>query len=93
MVRDRKNKNGPKGQIGDYRHDEAKRKNNPEVGLANWEAKGKTAPKVKYDYDPFKDPQLQWSGKAERLSFDVNEMFCLDARTRRNLTIPEFICD
>jgi adenine-specific DNA-methyltransferase len=61
-----------KGKVRDYRHDEAKRKNNPEVGLANWEPKVKAPPKVKYQYDPFLDPQLQWAGKAERLSFEVD---------------------
>lgn len=68
----KKPRNGNGDAVKVYRHEEAKRKNNPEVGLANWEPKAKTPPKVKYEYDPFLDPQLQWAGKAERLSFDVD---------------------
>lgn len=59
-------------KVQDYRHAEAKRKNNPEVGLSNWEPTPKTPPRQRYQYDPFLDPQLQWTGKAERLSFDVD---------------------
>jgi adenine-specific DNA-methyltransferase len=72
MARGGRQSGNPTGHVGDYRHDEPKRKNNPEVGLANWEPKAKTPPTVKYEYDPFLDPQLQWGGKAERLSFDVD---------------------
>ncbi|MGH8546621.1 MAG: site-specific DNA-methyltransferase, partial [Gammaproteobacteria bacterium] len=58
--------------VGTYRHEETKRKNNPEVGLANWEVKEKTPPRKRYEYDPHLDPQLVWTGKTERLSFDVD---------------------
>ena len=56
-------------EILDYRHKGAKRKNNPEEGLAIYlpEEKGYQ----KYSYDPHLDPQLIWSGKAERASFEV----------------------
>jgi adenine-specific DNA-methyltransferase len=68
MARKRGKKSEP--SVTDYRHDEAKRKNNPEVGLANWEKK--RPPRQRYEYDPHKDPQLQWAGKAEHLSFEVD---------------------
>jgi very-short-patch-repair endonuclease/DNA modification methylase len=60
------------GRVKDYRHQDASRKNNPEVGLSNWEKSDKAPPKVKYQYDPHLDPQLIWSGKAEHTSFDVD---------------------
>ncbi len=56
-------------EIDDYRHDE-KRPNNPEAGLAGYDA---YAPERKtYAYDPHLDPQLVWAGKAEHLSFAVD---------------------
>ena len=56
-------------EIDDYRHDE-KRPNNPEAGLAAYDA---YAPERKtYSYDPHLDPQLVWAGKAEHLSFEVD---------------------
>lgn len=55
---------------GDYRHD-AKRKNNPPAGLIDLE-KPPPQPTKKYSYDPHLDPQLQWSGKAEHTSFEVD---------------------
>jgi len=58
MARKGRKAENKKGEVGDYRHEEAKRKNNPEVGLADLEPKAKTPPKVKYEYDPFLDPQL-----------------------------------
>lgn len=60
----------PSEDVRDYRHEEAKRKNNPEIGLANWERR-KPA-RQQYQYDPYQDPALQWAGKAERLSFEVD---------------------
>jgi len=54
-----------------YKHKTEKRKNNPQVGAVT----SKTdSPKVKtkeYKYDPHIDPELNWAGKAERLSFEV----------------------
>jgi adenine-specific DNA-methyltransferase len=56
-------------EIDDFRHDE-KRPNNPEAGLAGYEA---YAPERKaYAYDPHLDPQLVWAGKAEHVSFEVD---------------------
>lgn len=55
---------------GDYRHDTT-RKNNPPAGLIDLE-KPPPQPTRKYTYDPHLDPQLQWSGKAEHTSFQVD---------------------
>lgn len=52
-----------------YIHKEKKRKNNPEVGLSVYD---KALPrKSKYDYDPHLDPQLIWTNKSEKTSFEV----------------------
>jgi len=52
----------------DYRHDET-RLNNPPAGLANLHP---VPPgRKRYQFDPRLDPQLQWAGKAEHLTFDV----------------------
>lgn len=56
--------------VEDYRHDEAQRLNNPEAGLARYETG--SPPRRSFEYDPHLDPQLSWSGKAERTSFDVD---------------------
>lgn len=56
-------------QVDDYRHDEAKRLNNPPAGLA-WQDTEKPS-KQRFEYDPHLDPQLVWAGKAERTSFEV----------------------
>lgn len=56
-------------QVADYRHDDAKRVNNPPAGLA-WQDTEKPA-KKRFEYDPHLDPQLVWAGKAERQSFEV----------------------
>src|SRR6266508_152471 len=55
--------------VRDYRHD-AQRLNNPEAGLARYETEA--VPVKRYAYDPHLDPQLVWSGKGERTSFDVD---------------------
>ena len=56
-------------EILDYHHKGVKRKNNPEEGLAIYLPEEKAS--QKYSYDPHLDPQLVWSGKAERTSFEV----------------------
>lgn len=57
--------------VGDYRHEEARRKNNPPSGIApTYEIKRHE--RTKYSHDPHLDPQLVWAGKAERTSFDVD---------------------
>jgi len=60
-----------KGQgVGDYRHDEAKRKNNPPAGIAP-ACEVQERKTVRYDYDPHLDPRLEWSSKKEHTSFEV----------------------
>lgn len=53
----------------DYRHKDAKRKNNPEEGLATYLPEEHET--RRYEYDPHLDPQLVWAGKAEHTSFNV----------------------
>ena len=60
-----------KDGVGDYRHEEARRKNNPPAGIApTYEARERIT--QTYNYDPHLDPQLQWAGKAEHTSFEVD---------------------
>ncbi len=60
-----------KKPIEQYSHKDKQRANNPPVGLVTPDT-DKDIGKKKYQYDPHLDPQLQWAGKAERLSFDVD---------------------
>ncbi|MBK7377964.1 MAG: site-specific DNA-methyltransferase [Ignavibacteriales bacterium] len=71
-----KNKKNPtpvknKKPIEQYEHKDKVRVNNPPVGLVNTGTDNNETKKT-YQYDPHLDPQLQWAGKAERLSFDVD---------------------
>lgn len=52
-----------------YGHDT--RSNNPQIGLVSADS-DKEEGKQSYSYDPHLDPELQWSGKAERTSFEVD---------------------
>src|SRR5215207_2192668 len=52
----------------DYRHDDT-RLNNPPAGIAD--VNPIPSDRKRYEYDPRLDPQLQWAGKAEHLTFDV----------------------
>jgi adenine-specific DNA-methyltransferase len=55
---------------GDYRHETARRRNNPPAGIApTYEVRERQA--TRYQYDPHLDPQLVWAGKAEHTSFEV----------------------
>jgi len=57
--------------VHDFRHTEARRKNNPPAGFApTFEDRKRQT--TRYDYDPHLDPQLQWAGKAEHTSFEVD---------------------
>lgn len=57
--------------VRDFRHEEATRKNNPPAGIApTYEVRERQA--RTYAYDPHLDPQLQWAGKAEHTSFEVD---------------------
>ena len=59
-----------KRPIESYQHTGKEQVNNPPVGLVTPET-DKDGEKKTYQYDPHLDPQLQWAGKAERLSFEV----------------------
>ena len=64
-------KRGMQRKVGDYRHEEAKRKNNPPAGIApTYEVRERRT--QTYAYDPHLDPQLIWAGKAEHTSFEVD---------------------
>jgi len=67
MAKATKSKKKP---IDQYDHKGKKRVNNPPVGLVTPETDKETGKKM-YAYDPHLDPQLVWSGKAERTSFEV----------------------
>src|SRR3989339_485636 len=58
-------------QVKQYTHDDFKRTNNPPVGLVTAETDHLNG-KKKYEYDPHIDPQLQWAGKKEGMSFNVD---------------------
>jgi adenine-specific DNA-methyltransferase len=45
--------------------------NNPPVGLVTPDT-DKDGAKKTYQYDPHLDPQLQWAGKTEHTSFEVD---------------------
>lgn len=60
-----------KKPIEQYEHKDKDRVNNPPVGLVNTGTDNNETKKT-YQYDPHLDPQLQWAGKAERLSFEVD---------------------
>jgi adenine-specific DNA-methyltransferase len=63
-------KNPDKKPIEQYEHKGKERINNPPVGLVTTETDKETGQK-KYTFDPHLDPQLQWAGKTEHISFDV----------------------
>lgn len=52
-----------------YNHKSSKRTNNPPVGLAHLDRD--ETPVVTYQYDPNLDPQMVWTGKSERESFQI----------------------
>jgi adenine-specific DNA-methyltransferase len=52
-----------------YEHLDATRTNNPPAGLAHLDRD--ETPSVPYSYDPNLDPQLIWTGKVERESFEI----------------------
>ncbi|MCL0073210.1 site-specific DNA-methyltransferase [Dehalococcoidia bacterium] len=71
MKMDRRRKHRDEQAVGDYRYDQARRKNNPPVGIApSYEVRERKT--ISYAYDPHLDPQLQWAGKAEHTSFEVD---------------------
>lgn len=56
--------------IEQYAHRDKQRPNNPPVGLVTPQTDPDAGTR-KFEYDPHLDPQLVWSGKAERTSFEV----------------------
>ena len=58
--------------IEQYKHKDKKRLNNPPVGLVDAHTDNGGQKKKKYAYDPHLDPELQWAGKTEHTSFEVN---------------------
>jgi len=71
MARRKTQQESLQGLVQDFRHDEAKRTNNPPAGIApTYESRERqTTP---YAYDPHLDPQLVWAGKAEHTSFEID---------------------
>jgi hypothetical protein len=55
--------------VKDYRHD-AKRKNNPPVGMVTYEPKVQEVRKQAYAYNPHLSPQLVWAGKVQMIYVD-----------------------
>ena len=66
---------------GDYRHDEARRKNNPPVGMVAYEAKTAEQPQAHYGYDPHLSPQLIWAGKPGLVTVEVEDAAGLEVDT------------
>jgi len=60
-----------KDKVKQYIHEEQKRLNNPPVGLVTAET-DRLNGKKSYQFDPHLEPQLQWAGKTEGVSFDVD---------------------
>ncbi|MGI6154007.1 MAG: site-specific DNA-methyltransferase [Christensenellaceae bacterium] len=52
-----------------YTHDGKKRTNNPPVGMAQYDQEEES--KKTYAFDPYIDPTLDWAGKTEGETFDV----------------------
>lgn len=57
--------------LGSYIHSDKQRINNPPAGLVTPDTDPDAEQQQTYSYDPHLDPQLQWAGKAERMSFEV----------------------
>lgn len=70
MARAKKASIDQANDILSYRHPD-KRANNPEVGMVT-PATDPDAGKTKWAYDPHLDPTLNWAGKAERTSFEID---------------------
>jgi adenine-specific DNA-methyltransferase len=58
-------------KVKQYVHDEQKRINNPPVGLVTAQT-DRLNGKRTYGFDPHLDPELQWAGKKEGTSFEVD---------------------
>ncbi len=60
-------------EVDSYNHEGKKRKNIPQVGLVS-SVTDKLNGRTKYQHDPHIDPYLSWAGKAEGLSFEVQNV-------------------
>ena len=58
-------------EVKQYIHEDKKRINNPPIGLVRVETDDSSVKKI-YQFDPNLDPQLQWAGKSEGVSFNVD---------------------
>ncbi len=71
MPRGRKHRQPDPNHVRDFRHREARRRNNPPAGIApTYEVRERQS--RTYAYDPHLDPQLVWAGKAEHTAFEVD---------------------
>jgi adenine-specific DNA-methyltransferase len=71
MPRGRKQRQSNPNQVRDFRHAQARRKNNPPAGIVStYEVRERQT--TRYAYDPHLDPQVVWAGKAEHTSFEVD---------------------
>lgn len=69
MPQKKKESKSHRNGVKDFRHDEARRKNNPPAGIApTYEVRERQT--TRYAYAPH--PQLIWAGKAEHTSFEVD---------------------
>jgi adenine-specific DNA-methyltransferase len=62
-----------KKSVEAYSHEEAKRKNNPHVGLVS-SATDKLNGRTIYAHDPHIDPYLTWAGKKEGTDFEIQNV-------------------
>lgn len=62
-------KRATKKQVDDYRHEQAKRLNNPPAALAREDLD--EVPSRKFDYDPHLPPELWWAGKDHDAQLEV----------------------
>ena len=58
-------------QIAQYAHPDKERVNNPPAGLVTAESDPDLGERATWRHDPHIDPELSWTGKAERTSFDM----------------------
>jgi hypothetical protein len=77
MARTRAKRERNTADVQDYRHD-AKRKNNPPVGMVTYEPKVKEVRKQAYAYNPHLSPQLVWARKAGLKQIEVEEQAAID---------------
>ena len=60
-------------QIDAYTHDDKTRYNIPPVGMAKFDTVA--SPEAKYEYDPHIDTSLQWAGKKEGMTGQVQMVY------------------